>query len=77
MVSASDALEIAGTIRQFGPIPPLEGITAESIVGRLKSDKKTVKGKVHFVLPERIGKVRIVSDVEEGLVFSAVRAALK
>jgi 3-dehydroquinate synthase len=77
IISASDALEIAGTVRQFGPIPPLEGITAESIVERLKSDKKTVKGKVHFVLPERIGKVRIVSDVEEGLVFSAVKAALK
>jgi 3-dehydroquinate synthase len=76
IVSADDAYDIAETLKRYGPIPPLDGITPESIVARLVSDKKTIKGKIHFVLPERIGKVRIVSDADDKLVYSAVKAAL-
>jgi 3-dehydroquinate synthetase len=35
-----------------------------------------VKGKIHFVLPERIGAVKITSDVEERLVLAAIEEAL-
>ena len=40
------------------------------------SDKKTIQGKVHFVLPERIGEVRVMSGVDEKHVFNAIQAAL-
>jgi 3-dehydroquinate synthetase len=41
-------------------------------VGRLRSDKKTRNGRVHFVLPSAIGKVEVVTDVPEEIVLAAV-----
>jgi hypothetical protein len=35
-----------------------------------------VWGKVHFVLPEAIGRVRITADVEPAHVLTAIEAAL-
>ncbi len=34
----------------------------------LLADKKTVAGKVHFVLPTAIGETRIVADVDDAIV---------
>lgn len=76
LLAPDEARRITGTVERYGPIPPLEGISAEAIVGRLARDKKTLQGKVHFVLPERIGQVRIVSGLHEPLVLAAARAAL-
>ena len=42
----------------------------------MKSDKKTVRGRIHFVLPERIGAVRITADIEEPHVLRAIEEAL-
>ncbi|MCX6633665.1 MAG: hypothetical protein NT090_01000, partial [Acidobacteria bacterium] len=51
-------------------------LQAMAEAARLRGDKKTVHGKVHFVLPVEIGKVRIVSGLDEKLVLEAIRAAL-
>ena len=72
----AEALRILRTIDAYGPLPSLEGITASNLVARLSSDKKTLRGKVHFVLPEKIGEVQIVSGVDETAVLAAARAAL-
>ena len=68
--------EILEVIERYGPIPPLDGIAAENLAARLVSDKKTVRGKVHFVLPRAIGEVAIVSGLDEAVVLAAIRAAL-
>ncbi len=73
---AGDARQILDAIDRYGPIPSLEGIQAESLVRRLRSDKKTVKGTVHFVLPVRIGEVKIVSGLDEALILEAANRAL-
>jgi 3-dehydroquinate synthase len=39
-------------------------------------DKKTIQGKIHFVLPVRIGEAIVVSGVNENLVLAAIRSAL-
>lgn len=75
-LSAEDTADILETIRLYGPIPPLDGISAEHLLGRLASDKKTIQGAVHFVLPEKIGVVRIVSGIEGKTVLAAIRSAL-
>ena len=54
----------------------MAGISAERLVARTNSDKKTIHGKVHFVLPDRIGHVKILSGIEPSLVQRAVEAAL-
>jgi len=75
-VSAEDSVEILEMIAAYGPIPPLAGISAERLLARLVHDKKTVQGKVHFVLPVRIGEVTVVSGLDEKLVLDAIRLAL-
>ncbi len=76
LLAAEDARRIIDTVDRYGPIPSLAGVSAEAIVSRLARDKKTLQGKVHFVLPERIGQVRIVSGLDETAVVAAARAAL-
>jgi 3-dehydroquinate synthase len=75
-LSAEDTVEILDMIAAYGPIPPLTGIAAQNLFARLVHDKKTVQGKVHFVLPVRIGEVTVVSGVDEKLVLDAIRFAL-
>jgi len=76
MLVAGDKLEILQCVNSYGPFPPLNGIEPARLAGRLKSDKKTVNGRIHFVLPERIGAVKVRSDVEERLVLAAIEEAL-
>ena len=61
---------------RYGPIPTVDGLSVEKLKARLVHDKKTIQGKVHFVLPVRIGDVTIVSDVDDLLVGEAIRSAL-
>jgi 3-dehydroquinate synthase len=76
-VSSGDAQAIHTVVSKYGPIPALDGIAAERLAARLKSDKKTVQGKIHFVLPVKIGEVAIVSGVDDGQVLEAIQMALR
>jgi len=62
---------ISNSILGFGRLPRMELKTA-NILKRLRSDKKTRQGVVHFVLPREIGKVEIASDVPEAIIRSAI-----
>jgi 3-dehydroquinate synthase len=62
---------ITNSVLGFGRLPRMDLKTA-SILRRLRSDKKTRQGVVHFILPREIGKVEITSDVPEAIVRSAV-----
>src|SRR6202140_1353327 len=62
---------ITNSVLGFGRLPRMKLQTA-SILKRLRSDKKTRQGVVHFILPREIGKVEITSDVPEAIVRSAV-----
>jgi 3-dehydroquinate synthase len=76
-----DLPEAAGaTIRDavaaYGPIPPLAGVAPENLVRRLRSDKKTVQGTIHFVLPVDIGEVKVVSGIEDSQILAAAATTL-
>ena len=75
-LSAEDAVEMLETLAIYGPIPPLNGISAENLAARLVHDKKTVRGAVHFVIPTRIGEARVVSGIDEKTVLEAIRSAI-
>jgi 3-dehydroquinate synthase len=75
-LSSAASTAILAALRSYGPIPSLAGISAGNLYARLAHDKKTVKGKVHFVLPVSIGAVKVVSDLDEKPVFEAIRSAL-
>jgi 3-dehydroquinate synthase len=76
-LSAEDGADINEAISRYGPIPSTAGIRAEDLLALLRSDKKTVKGVVHFVLPDRIGHVRIVSGIPEATVGMAIETVLR
>lgn len=69
--SAATAQQIESAVLAYGPLPPVTCST-DSILSRLAADKKTVSGSVHFVLPQRIGRVKISGDVPEEIVRGAV-----
>jgi 3-dehydroquinate synthase len=75
-VADRDANSILDAVDGYGPIPSLRDIPAERLADRLTMDKKTIQGKVHFVLPKLIGEVTVVSGVDDGAVLSAIRSAL-
>jgi 3-dehydroquinate synthase len=76
-LNQADAATVTDVISKYGPIPPLQGIEAERLADRLRSDKKTIQGKVHFVLPVKIGAVEMVSGVPGGVVLESIQAALE
>lgn len=72
-----DADRILDVVDSYGPIPDTTGVEASALAARLASDKKTLQGKVHFVLPLRIGEVRVVTGVPESQVLSAIEESLR
>ena len=65
------AEQIRESVLAYGPLPPIT-CAVDEVLARLQSDKKTVAGAVHFVLPQKIGKVRISSEVPHHIVRAAV-----
>ncbi|MCS7316190.1 MAG: 3-dehydroquinate synthase [Bryobacterales bacterium] len=76
MLVGGDAERILNLLDAYGPLPDVRDVSPHALALRLRSDKKTVRGEVHFVLPEAIGRVRIVSGVDDRLVREAIEAAL-
>jgi 3-dehydroquinate synthase len=65
------AQRIISLILAYAPLPKVE-VRPKAIFRRLASDKKTLDGQVHFVLPLDIGRVDIVTDVPERAVLQVV-----
>ena len=68
---AETARRIISAVLGLAPLPKVES-RGKGIVRRLGSDKKTLDGVVHFVLPVEIGRVEVVADVPESAVVQAV-----
>ncbi len=50
------------------PVSLEEQWSIEELMAAIKRDKKGKQGSIHFVLPTKIGQVRLVQDVEEPLI---------
>ncbi len=77
MLPASDAERIRRMILNYGPLPEAKDLDPERLLSRLGSDKKTIQGKIHFVLPVSIGQVKIVSGVDAESIRQAIRESLQ
>ncbi len=75
-LSNGDGDAMRELIERYGPIPSASGIETENLLARLASDKKTLQGKVHFVLPTRIGAVEIVSGITADNISRAISESL-
>lgn len=65
------AQRIISSVLAYAPLPKVTS-RGKKIVKRLSSDKKTLSGVVHFVLPTALGQVEIVNNVPEKAVIQAV-----
>ena len=77
MLPAKEAAAILETIQAYGPLPSAIDLSPERLIERLAGDKKTLQGKVHFVLPTHIGEVSVVSGIEPDLIRDAIVASLQ
>jgi 3-dehydroquinate synthase len=73
---AADKREILDCIDCYGPLPSLAGIDPARLAARLKSDKKTVQGNIHFVLTEQIGMATVKAGIDEREVLAVIEEAL-
>ena len=71
-----DAAEILKVLDLYGPLPPLDGVSAAALAVRALMDKKTRQGQVRWVLPERIGAVKVVTGIDDAVVRAAIQEAL-
>ena len=77
MLGDSERAEITALVDSYGPVPSLEGVSAPALAARIAGDKKTVGGRVHFVLPDKIGQVTVVGGPHPDLVIASAEAALR
>ncbi|MGH9582905.1 MAG: 3-dehydroquinate synthase, partial [Bryobacteraceae bacterium] len=76
-ISGEDAERIRRVVCRYGPLPPAKDLDADRLMARFASDKKTLQGKAHFVLPTRIGEVEIVSDIDPAPIRRAIAESLQ
>jgi 3-dehydroquinate synthase len=69
--SSDVARNIVSAVLAYSPLPEVTS-RGTDIAERIMSDKKTVDGKTHFVLPREIGKVEIYNKVPKEAVMHAV-----
>ncbi len=78
LLRAPEAMSMLSTIELYGPIPDTpKSVTVEKLIARTYQDKKTVKGKVHFVLSNAIGSTRIVTGIDQDVVKAAIEQVLR
>lgn len=77
VLKPSEGERIEGLVQQLGPLPPIRDIPAPKILRLLPQDKKAVGGRIQWVVPEKIGKVRVTSDVPAKAVAAAFRETQK
>jgi 3-dehydroquinate synthase len=73
-IRGAEAARIAELIRRVGAVPRLPAIPRARFLRALAADKKSRGGRLHFVLPRRVGAVEIRNDVTAAMVYDALEA---
>jgi 3-dehydroquinate synthase len=71
-LAAEEAATIIDCIQGYGPWPSAAGLDPERLCARIVKDKKTIQGKVHFVLIPRIGVTEVVTGIDSSLILEAI-----
>jgi 3-dehydroquinate synthase len=73
MLAPRDEERIARVIARVGPLPAWPSVTPVELIAAMQADKKTRAGRLRFVLPERIGRVRCGVEAEEEMLVRVLR----
>ncbi|HEX5482027.1 MAG TPA: 3-dehydroquinate synthase [Terriglobia bacterium] len=77
LLESSEGERLESLVRRFGPLPPVRDLPASKILSLLPQDKKAVAGRIQWVIPEKIGKVRVETGVPEKAVAATFREIQK
>jgi 3-dehydroquinate synthase len=72
-LARQDQAALAALVASLGPLPAIADVSTSDLLEAIKHDKKTVAGRLHFVLPTAIGATAIVDDVTEKEMKAALR----
>ncbi len=74
VLSKTDFSTLAGLIARLGPLPPVGDLHASQITEAIQRDKKVIAGRLHMVLPTRLGETAIVDDIAGDEIRAALRS---
>ena len=77
LLEADSYERLVSLIRRVPLKANLFSLKRADIVNAMGHDKKRVAKKLRFVLPTKIGEVKVVDDVDQNLIRSAMREILK
>jgi 3-dehydroquinate synthase len=73
MFSARDASRVTNLIARVGPLPPWPSAPPARLMAAMQADKKTRSGRLRFVLPECIGRVRCGVNADSQMLTQVMR----
>ena len=73
LLSAKDSVRIRHLIAGVGPLPLWPSASPARFIAAMQADKKTRAGRLRFVLPERIGKVRCGIQADPQMLAQVLR----
>jgi 3-dehydroquinate synthase len=73
MFSSRDAERVESLTARVGPLPAWLAIPPARFMAAMQADKKTRAGRLRFVLPERIGRVRCGVEADGKLLADVLR----
>ena len=73
MLSAKDSARVLRLIESVGPLPRWPNTSPARLMAAMQADKKTRAGRLRFVLPERIGKVRCGVEADPQMATQVLR----
>jgi 3-dehydroquinate synthase len=74
MLDTKEEERISALVRRIGPLPSIRDLAQAKIKRLFPRDKKAVAGQIHWVVPEKIGKVKVVRDVPIEAAVEALRS---
>lgn len=77
LITASEADRIEALIKEIGLPTKIKGLEFSGIYEAHLHDKKFIHGKNRFVLPTRIGSVKVVEGVSDSVIARALRERLQ
>lgn len=73
LVDPDVVMRISNLAKYLGLPVEVKGYDASEIINILKLDKKVKEGKVHFILPKRIGLVEDFADITNNEIMKALK----
>jgi len=72
MLPAEDMEHIQNIIRLYGLPEKFGQLAPEAIIESMYHDKKAVGGKIKYILPEVIGRVKIIPNIDRDILLGVL-----